>query len=509
MTELHNLLVKQIHKLELDKYMADDELKPLFLAISNSYKTYEKANQITEHAFSISEKEYQEINNYLYQEIEIKQQSITEIKKAIKLLSSDSTVDLDNSTNDLIDIIKFLYEQINKAKKLENQLINSKEIAEKAVAVKAQFLSTMSHEIRTPINAVIGFTTLLQQMAPKPEQLEYLELLQFSAENLLVLINDILDFSKIEAGKIDFEEVDFLLKDLINNIKLANLPKAVEKNIQLKLYLDQDIPDIVVGDQVRIGQVLTNLVSNAVKFTQYGKVTITVSLNSIKNEYVFVDFEVSDTGIGIAPENLNQIFESFTQASVDTTRKFGGTGLGLSITKKLLELMGSEIRVISEIGKGSTFNFTLKVKKSATKYINKQINQLNLDDKILEGVKVLIAEDNFINAILAKQFMKLWKIECDVAENGKEALKMIINNNYDLVLMDLQMPEMDGYQTTMEVRKLNSGNYKNLPIIAVTASAMLDIKDKAFLAGMNDYISKPFNPNELYKKIAQYCKKLS
>ena len=171
--------------------------------------------------------------------------------------------------------------------------------------------------------------------------------------------------------------------------------------------------------------------------------------------------------------------------------------------------MGSEIRVISEIGKGSTFNFTLKVKKSATKYINKQINQLNLDDKILEGVKVLIAEDNFINAILAKQFMKLWKIECDVAENGKEALKMIINNNYDLVLMDLQMPEMDGYQTTMEVRKLNSGNYKNLPIIAVTASAMLDIKDKAFLAGMNDYISKPFNPNELYKKIAQYCKKLS
>jgi signal transduction histidine kinase/CheY-like chemotaxis protein len=509
MTELHNLLKKQINKLHLDKYLTENELQPLFLAISNSYKTFEKANQITEHAFSISEKEYQEINNYLYQEIELKQQSITEIKKAIKLLAPEGNVDLGNSSDDLIDIIKFLYDQINKAKKLENQLIQSKEVAEKAVAIKAQFLSTMSHEIRTPINAVIGFTNLLHQLDPKPEQLEYLQLLQFSAENLLVLINDILDFSKIEAGKIDFEEADFLIKDLIGNTRLALLQKAIEKNIQLKLFIDQDIPDIVKGDPVRIGQVLTNLISNAVKFTQNGKVTITATLKSLENDHIFVDFDISDTGIGIATEHLNHIFESFTQASVDTTRKFGGTGLGLTITKRLLELMGSQIKVKSKLGEGSSFYFTLKVKKSDTKYINKSNNQLSYDDKNLEGVKVLIAEDNVINAILAKQFMKMWKVDCDVAENGKEALKMIKNNDYDLVLMDLQMPELDGYQTTIEIRKLDEAKYKNLPIIAVTASAMLDIKDKAFQVGMNDYVSKPFNPNELYKKIAQYCKKAS
>ena len=323
---------------------------------------------------------------------------------------------------------------------------------------------------------------------------------------MLVLINDILDFSKIEAGKVEFEEADFSIKDLVSNIRLALLQKASEKDIQLKLLIDHDLPDVVKGDPVRLGQILTNLISNAVKFTKEGKVTIVASLNKKLEGYTLIDFEVSDTGIGIAPEKIDHIFESFTQAAADTTRKFGGTGLGLTITKKLLELMGSEIKVKSELGKGSVFYFTLKIKNSPMKFMsNNPSNQLRVETKSLKGVKLLIAEDNQINVILAKQYMKLWDVECDVAENGEIALTLVQTNDYDMVLMDLQMPELDGYQTTVAIRKLAGQKYQDLPIIALTASAMLDIKDQAFVVGMNDYISKPFNPDELYRKIAAYA----
>lgn len=282
--------------------------------------------------------------------------------------------------------------------------------------------------------------------------------------------------------------------------------KANEKDIQLKLLIDHDLPDVVKGDPVRLGQILTNLISNAVKFTKEGKVTIVASLNKKLEGYTLIDFEVSDTGIGIAPEKIDHIFESFTQAAADTTRKFGGTGLGLTITKKLLELMGSEIKVKSELGKGSVFYFTLKIKNSPMKFMsNNPSNQLRVETKSLKGVKLLIAEDNQINVILAKQYMKLWDVECDVAENGEIALTLVQTNDYDMVLMDLQMPELDGYQTTVAIRKLAGQKYQDLPIIALTASAMLDIKDQAFVVGMNDYISKPFNPDELHRKIAAYA----
>jgi signal transduction histidine kinase/CheY-like chemotaxis protein len=502
--DYHNLLNKQVKKLLPEKYLADDAIKKFLECVGNSYNTFERANRITEHAFSISEREYQELNNFLYKEVEIRQQSISEIKKAIKSLSPAPIPDLDNSNEDLINIILFLQEQINKAKTLETELIVAKDVAEQAALTKAQFLSTMSHEIRTPMNAVIGFTHLLLQLDPRPEQQEYLRLLKFSAENLLVLINDILDFSKIEAGNVEFEDADFLIKELISNIRLALLQKANEKNIQLKLMIDHDLPDIVRGDPVRIGQILTNLINNAVKFTNTGKVTITATLNAKLADYTVIDFEVADTGIGIAPERTDSIFESFTQASSETTRKFGGTGLGLTITKKLLELLGSEIHVKSEVGRGSVFYFSLKIKNSKSALVPKSDNHLTVAEKSLKGVKILIAEDNQINVILAKQYMKLWGIECDVAENGLIALELVQTNYYDMVLMDLQMPELDGYETTIAIRKLPDEKFRNLPIVALTASAMLDIKDKAFVVGMNDYVSKPFNPNELYKKIASY-----
>ena len=500
----HSVLNKQVKKLLPEQYLVDTTIKLFLENVSNSYNSFERSQKISEHAFKISEKEYQEVNINLYRENEIKQQSISEIKKAISSLSPGPLPELDNSTDDLIYIIKFLQGQINKAKELESQLIISKEIAENAATTKSQFLSTMSHEIRTPMNAVIGFTHLLLQLNPRPEQVDYLKLLKFSAENLLVLINDILDFSKIEAGKIEFEEADFPVKDLVSNIRMALLQKANEKGIQLKLLIDQDLPDVVKGDPVRLGQILTNLISNAVKFTNQGKVTIVASLQSRTNEHTTIDFEVADTGIGIAADKLDHIFESFTQASTNTTREFGGTGLGLTITKKLLTLLGSSINVKSEPGKGSVFSFSLILKNSTALFPGASIEQLSIIEKSLKGLKVLIAEDNQINVILAKQYMKLWDIECDVAENGMIAYTLVQINNYDLVLMDLQMPEMDGYQATTAIRALPGEKFQNLPILALTASAMLDIKDKAYTVGMNDYISKPFNPNELYKKIAFY-----
>ncbi|WP_448700144.1 ATP-binding protein [Mucilaginibacter sp. AW1-3] len=395
-------------------------------------------------------------------------------------------------------------QDIDDHKRSEAELIKAKELAEQAAIAKSQFLSTMSHEIRTPMNAVIGFTHLLLQHEPRPDQQEYLNILKFSSENLLVLINDILDFNKIEAGKIEFESVDFNLSRLIDNIRLAQAQRAQEKNIKLKLMMDEDLPNAVIGDPIRLGQILTNLISNAVKFTQEGKVVITASLAERQKDHTIIDFEVEDTGIGIAPDKLDHIFESFTQASSDTTRKFGGSGLGLTISKRLLELQGSHIKVKSELGKGSVFSFSMKFKNS-TKQLAPVLEDIQ-DIKSLRGTRILIAEDNQINVLLAKQFMKQWDVDCDVAENGIIAYQLIQTNNYDLVLMDLQMPEMDGYETTQKVRQLPDPKYAELPIIALTASAMLDIKDKAFESGMNDYVSKPFNPDDLYRKIATYAR---
>jgi signal transduction histidine kinase/ActR/RegA family two-component response regulator len=394
---------------------------------------------------------------------------------------------------------------ITEWKDAREALIKAKVQAEQAAIAKSQFLSTMSHEIRTPMNAVIGFTHLLMQ-DPREDQKEYLKTLKFSAENLLVLINDILDFSKIEAGKIEFEDVDFSVRDLISNIKQATKQKASEKNIQLKLLIDDDIPEIVTGDPVRLGQIITNLVSNAVKFTSKGKVTICTTLISNNSSKTTINFEVKDTGIGIPKEKQESIFESFTQASSDTTRKYGGTGLGLTITRRLLELQGSEIRLKSVEGEGSVFSFDLSFGSSTKKISSKSKTLHKMVKESLKGTRVLIAEDNQINVVLAKEFFRRWDVDCDVAENGIIALQLVKTNDYDLVLMDLQMPEMDGYETTEQIRKLNGTRYKDLPIVALTASAMLNIQDKAFIVGMNDYISKPFNPDELYSKIKQYSR---
>ncbi|WP_295648203.1 PAS domain S-box protein [uncultured Mucilaginibacter sp.] len=405
--------------------------------------------------------------------------------------------------NEIGGIIMFT-ETITERKEAEQALVKAKEQAENAAQAKTQFLSTMSHEIRKPMNAVIGFTHLLLQN-PREDQIEYLKILKFSGENLLVLINDILDFSKIEAGKLEFEDVDFSVKDLVRNTRLALIQRANEKGIQVKLMIDEDLPDAVIGEPVRLGQILTNLISNAIKFTNVGKVTIAASLLSQDADSTTISFEVMDTGIGIPADKQESVFESFTQASSDTTRKYGGTGLGLTITKRLLEMQGSQIKLQSEPGKGSTFYFDLKLKKSDLKLGSDAGSDKPVVTKSLKGTRILLAEDNQINVLLAKQFLKQWDVECDVAENGVIAVQLAKTNNYDMILMDLQMPQMDGYSAAEEIRKLEPVEiYSKLPIIALTASAMLDNKDRAFVVGMDDYVSKPFNPDDLYRKIAHY-----
>ena len=269
--------------------------------------------------------------------------------------------------------------------------------------------------------------------------------------------------------------------------------------------IDEDLPDAVIGDPVRLGQILTNLISNAIKFTNVGKVTIAASLLSQDADSTTISFEVMDTGIGIPADKQESVFESFTQASSDTTRKYGGTGLGLTITKRLLEMQGSQIKLQSEPGKGSTFYFDLKLKRSDLKLGSDAGSDKPVVTKSLKGTRILLAEDNQINVLLAKQFLKQWDVECDVAENGVIAVQLAKTNNYDMILMDLQMPQMDGYSAAEEIRKLEPVEiYSKLPIIALTASAMLDNKDRAFVVGMDDYVSKPFNPDDLYRKIAYY-----
>lgn len=392
-------------------------------------------------------------------------------------------------------------------KEISSSLEKAKTKAEEAAMAKAQFLSTMSHEIRTPMNAVIGLTNLLIDDNPKRNQIENLQALKFSGENLLTLINDILDFSKIEAGKIEFEASAFYLSELVNGIEHTLGLYAAEKGIEFRCILDPSIPDQLIGDSTRISQILNNLVSNAIKFTLHGSVKLEAKLVMTAHADVTIHFQVVDTGIGIHQDKLSIIFDDFSQASSDTTRKFGGTGLGLAITRKLLEMYGSKIEVESKIDEGSVFSFTLTLKRAPI-IEETEDNEDNLTDKEafigLRGTKVLVAEDNRMNVVVIRQYLKKWGIQFDVADNGRIAVEKAQANRYDLVLMDLQMPEMDGFMATLMIKKFAP----NLPIIALTASAMLEVKDKVYQVGMSDFVTKPFVPGELYHKLLTHIKRV-
>lgn len=381
---------------------------------------------------------------------------------------------------------------------IENELIRAKEMAEESARVKSEFLSVMSHEIRTPLNAIIGIAHLLLQEELLPSQLENLRALNISAENLLNLINDILDFSKIEEGKIVLAEKNVDLRQVVSNIRMANRLRAAERGNTIKLIIDPNLPACVKGDEVRLGQILNNLVSNAVKFTSNGTIEIKMELRDMQQDTAAIQFSVKDSGIGIAPEHQSAIFDRFTQASSDIAREFGGSGLGLAIVKRLLGLHQSEILVNSEIGRGSEFYFTINFKKGKKK-VSEQTARLNGKDN-LSGIRILLVEDVEFNILVAEKMLLNWSAQVDVAENGMIAVSKARQNEYDLILMDLQMPVMDGYSATRHIREFKP----NIPIVALTASASIDILQKTQHFGMTDYLSKPFKPVELFDTICKY-----
>ncbi|WP_421895160.1 response regulator [Marinoscillum sp.] len=391
---------------------------------------------------------------------------------------------------------------ITERKKVEAIIIEEKEKAEKASRAKAEFLSTMSHEIRTPMNSIIGMTNILIQDDFDEETMNLLNTLKFSSEHLLVLINDILDFNKIEAGKIEFEHIDFNLKELVENINESHKYRANEKGVQIELEIDPMVPNWVVGDPGRLSQILTNLVGNAVKFTTEGSVITRLTPQQKEGSTIDILFEVIDTGIGIAEGKQKLIFESFSQSETYTTRQYGGTGLGLAITKKLIELQNGHLEVTSTPRIGSNFHFSLQFTLSNTPddALAKPVAGAYATQDELVGLKILLVEDNPINQFVAGKFLSKWKCNVTIAENGHEAWEKVQADEFDIILMDLQMPGKNGFEATREIRNSDKV-YKDIPIIALTATALLEEKNRALKAGMNDFVTKPFNPKELYEKI--------
>lgn len=398
-----------------------------------------------------------------------------------------------------------LYKKINildisDIKQAQAALQMAKEKAEQAVFARTRFVSNMSHELRTPLNGIIGAANLLLQKSIDQEQKQYFDVLKYSSEHMLSLINEVLDFSKIEAGKMDLEKTNFDLYKLIDNINNLFQSQFQEKNLELELTFDEQLKNkTFIGDPTRLSQVLSNLVSNAHKFTTAGKVVLSVMQVTRNSHACTIRFFVQDSGIGIPVEKQAHIFDSFTQVESATTRKFGGTGLGLTISSKIVELYGGKLEVDSKPGQGSCFYFTIQLgmQNEQKKYVNENVVK---ELGSLGGVRILLAEDNPINMMIAKAVLDKWDVNLTTAVNGKEALDIYKDEKFDLLLLDLEMPEMDGFELLENIRKRNT----SIPAIAFTAALFENMQAHLINKGFNDYVQKPFRPEDLHAKIARY-----
>jgi signal transduction histidine kinase/ActR/RegA family two-component response regulator len=379
------------------------------------------------------------------------------------------------------------------------ELTLSKERAEKASLAKAQFLSTITHELRTPLYAVTGLTHLLLEENPKPEQKDHLNSLKFSGEYLLSLINNILDLNKLEANKVEIEKTTFNLKKRINDVLIALRKTADDKRNELHFEYDESIPEKLIGDPLKLSQVLINLIGNSVKFTQNGDVFVRVKKIEETNEKVNLHIEIEDNGVGISSKKQKSIFETFSQGSLQINRKFGGSGLGLSIVKNLLELMNSKIQLESQLGKGSKFWFDIsfEISEESQEEENTKKVVYDVDYAALENVSILVVEDNKINQMITKKILEKYKMVCKVADNGMDAIKMVKENNFEVILMDIHMPGISGIEATQKIREFD----KDIPILALTAVTIDENLDDFYKAGFNEIIPKPFKPEEFFEKI--------
>lgn len=401
-----------------------------------------------------------------------------------------------------IAAVIILITDINTRNKLEDELRIAKKLADENAIMKEQFMANMSHEIRTPMNSILGFSDLLGKTKLDKAQSEYLNAVKLSGSNLLNIINDILDFSKIEAGKLNIEKISFNVIEVLNSLKIMFAPKAEEKQINFSIYIDPKTPAYIFGDPTRLNQILINLINNAIKFTSHGEVKLNCEIKSIEHDIVQFVFKVQDTGIGIPADKINSVFERFNQGNTETTRKYGGNGLGLAIVKQLVEIQNGDIHLKSKEGIGS--DFIVKISYPIS-YENKKIetNNINAQLKIISNkpLNVLLAEDHKLNQRLAITYLSDFGLSVDLAENGIEAVEKFKSKQYDLVLMDIQMPLLDGYHAAKQIREASNSN---VPIIAMTANIMANEREKCLSYGMNDYLSKPFKEIDLYNIINLY-----
>jgi len=396
---------------------------------------------------------------------------------------------------------------ISKLKETQRELLLAKEKAEQASQIKSQFLSVMSHEIRTPMNAVIGLAHFLMEEDPRPDQMENLKTLQFSAENLMALINDILDYNKIDSGKVELEHLPFDIRNIIHRIVHSHSFKANEKSLRISCEIDEAIPEFLIGDSLRVGQIVNNLVSNAIKFTESGFVRISISKEFTQGNLTDIKFVFEDTGIGIPENKRKSIFEAFTQASSSTSRKYGGTGLGLAIVKRLVEIHGGEIEVKPRKDVGSIFEFIITFEFVDSGKPESESYRLSPKIRSLKKVSILVAEDNAVNQILIRKFLTKWEVgTLVIASDGQEALDQFDKEDFDLVLLDLQMPELDGFTAAKAIRNHQNPEKQTIPILALSAASLNEIREDMNTSGINDFVPKPFSPEILFEKILKHLK---